>query len=58
VLRAILAMARALDLRVIAEGVENEPQRLVLTAEGCDSYQGFLRSVPLSPQAFVARALG
>ncbi|MFN5902141.1 MAG: EAL domain-containing protein, partial [Novosphingobium sp.] len=58
VMRAILAMARALDLRVIAEGVENEPQRLVLTAEGCDSYQGFLRSVPLSPQAFVARALG
>lgn len=58
VLRAIVAMARALDLAVIAEGVENEPQRLLAAAEGCHSYQGFLRSAPLPAETFLAAALG
>lgn len=56
VLRAILAMARALDLAVVAEGVENEGQRLLIAAEGCQSYQGFLRSPPLDAAAFVRLA--
>lgn len=57
VLRAIVAMARALDLKVIAEGVENEAQRLIAAAEGCDSYQGFLRSPPLAEAAFRTAAM-
>lgn len=52
VLRAIIAMARALDLQVIAEGVESEAQRLLVAAEGCKFYQGFLRSPPLAADHF------
>ena len=52
ILRAIVAMARALDLRVIAEGVESEEQRKLLAAEGCDYFQGFLRSSPLHADEF------
>lgn len=56
VLRGILAMARALGLEVIAEGVENEAQRLQIKAEGCLAYQGFLRSPPLAADDFLRKA--
>lgn len=56
VLRAIIAMAGALELKVIAEGVESEAQRALVSAEGCASYQGFLRAYPLSAEDFVALA--
>lgn len=56
VLRAIVAMAQALGLGVVAEGVESEAQRLLIAAEGCLSYQGFLRSPPLTAQAFLTEA--
>ena len=56
VLRAIVAMARALDLSVTAEGVETEAQRRIVTEEGCDSWQGYLESPPLRPEAFLERA--
>lgn len=56
VLRAITAMARALDLGVVAEGVENESQRTVLQREGAKYFQGFLRSLPVSASEFVALA--
>jgi EAL domain-containing protein (putative c-di-GMP-specific phosphodiesterase class I) len=46
VLRAITAMATALDLEVIAEGIESEPQRLAVAREGCAFYQGFVRAQP------------
>ncbi|HMO68918.1 MAG TPA: bifunctional diguanylate cyclase/phosphodiesterase [Novosphingobium sp.] len=58
VLRGIVAMARALDLDVVAEGVESEAQRAMVAAEGCASYQGFLRAAPMSVQAFGALAAG
>lgn len=54
VLRAIVAMASALDLQVIAEGVENEAQRDLASAENCAFYQGFLAAHPLSGADFVA----
>jgi EAL domain-containing protein (putative c-di-GMP-specific phosphodiesterase class I) len=44
IVRAILQMARALGMKVIAEGVETEPQRAFLQAEGCAQFQGFLFS--------------
>ena len=56
VFRAILAMAKALGLEVIAEGIENEAQRATISREGCDYYQGFLRAKPLSAIAFAALA--
>lgn len=47
ILRAIVAMARALGLKVVVEGIERESQLAVLVEEGCDTFQGFLRSAPL-----------
>jgi len=54
VLRAIVAMAKALDLSVVAEGIETEAQRLAVAREGCGSYQGFVRAQPMSEAAFLA----
>jgi diguanylate cyclase (GGDEF)-like protein/PAS domain S-box-containing protein len=45
---AIIALAHGLDLQVIAEGVETEAQRRYLLEHGCDQFQGFLFSLPLS----------
>lgn len=52
ILRAIIAMARALDLKVIAEGVEHPGQVELLAAEGADTWQGFLGSRPVDPIEF------
>ena len=54
--RAIISLAHALDLKVVAEGVETEAQMAVLTAEQCDCVQGFLFS-PGVPAAEAARLL-
>ncbi|MGE8132018.1 EAL domain-containing protein [Novosphingobium subterraneum] len=48
ILTAIVAMARALGLKIVCEGVERESQLSVLQQEGCDTFQGFLRSGPIS----------
>jgi diguanylate cyclase len=56
VLRAIVAMAGALDLKVIAEGVETEAQRAIIALEGCVTYQGFLRAQPMSGRDFLELA--
>jgi EAL domain-containing protein (putative c-di-GMP-specific phosphodiesterase class I) len=53
VLRAIVALARALDLQVIAEGIESEAQRELVAREGCRFYQGFLRAAPLESGEFL-----
>jgi EAL domain-containing protein (putative c-di-GMP-specific phosphodiesterase class I) len=45
--QAIIAMAHSLELKVIAEGVENEAQYQFLLAQGCDQYQGYFFSKPL-----------
>jgi EAL domain-containing protein (putative c-di-GMP-specific phosphodiesterase class I) len=52
----MIAMARALGLKVIAEGVETEEQLAILREEGCDLFQGFLRSGPITAEAFAALA--
>lgn len=48
IVRAIIAMAHTLGMRVIAEGVENESQLRVLRQMGCDIAQGYYFSEPLS----------
>lgn len=57
VLRAVIAMAKALGLAVIAEGVESESELEMLRAEDCDYFQGFLRSQPLGAEEFERFAL-
>lgn len=56
VLRGIVAMAQALGLEVVAEGVEREDQRAAVAAEGCTSWQGFLGARPMAAQAFLELA--
>lgn len=56
VLRAIVAMANALDLKVVAEGIESEGQRRLVEDEGCHSWQGFLKAPPLTAVQFAALA--
>jgi transcriptional regulator with GAF, ATPase, and Fis domain len=41
-------MAHTFDLRVVAEGVENETQLASLKEMGCDAVQGYLLGVPMS----------
>ncbi len=50
IVTAIISMARALGLHVIAEGVETEAQRELLTRLGCEYAQGFLFSRPVPPE--------
>lgn len=47
--RAIVALARALGLTTVAEGVESERQLAMLRELHCDAAQGFLFSRPLPP---------
>jgi predicted signal transduction protein with EAL and GGDEF domain len=49
VVTAIIALARSLGLRVIAEGVETLRQMEVLHRLGCGVMQGFLFSRPVRP---------
>ncbi|BCO25700.1 hypothetical protein MIZ03_0579 [Rhodoferax lithotrophicus] len=52
--QAIIAMAHALGMKVIAEGVETALQRDLLKAAGCDFGQGYLFSRPVAAQEFEA----
>ncbi|MCL6251377.1 EAL domain-containing protein [Altererythrobacter sp. KTW20L] len=58
VLRGIVALASALDLAVIAEGVETKAQRDAVVREGCASWQGYLgaRAVPAADFAALVAA--
>jgi EAL domain-containing protein (putative c-di-GMP-specific phosphodiesterase class I) len=47
---AVVSLARALDLRVVAEGVERAEQLEALRDVGCDAAQGFLFSAALPPE--------
>jgi diguanylate cyclase (GGDEF)-like protein/PAS domain S-box-containing protein len=55
IVSAILQMARALGMKVIAEGVETEAQRQFLLQGGCDEFQGFLFAPALDALSFERR---
>ncbi|MEO6259453.1 MAG: EAL domain-containing protein [Thermoanaerobaculia bacterium] len=52
IVSAVIGMARGLRLRVVAEGVETEPQLAFLEQEGCEEVQGYLfgRPSPTLPE--------
>jgi len=56
IVAAVVSMARALALRVVAEGVETREQLALLKSLGCDEYQGYYYSKPL-PADFLERQM-
>jgi EAL domain-containing protein (putative c-di-GMP-specific phosphodiesterase class I) len=59
VVRAMIRLARELDLKVVVEGVESTDQLALLAEWGCDLYQGFLGAGALTHEElwrFVAAA--
>ncbi|MEE3925212.1 putative bifunctional diguanylate cyclase/phosphodiesterase [Pseudomonas viridiflava] len=53
IVSAIVAVGQALNLRIVAEGVETAVQQNFLTRLGCDALQGFLLGHPLPAQRFI-----
>lgn len=47
IVEAIIALARSMNIQVVAEGVETEQQQDFLYVRGCDAMQGFLFSPPV-----------
>jgi diguanylate cyclase (GGDEF)-like protein len=54
---AMINLGQSIDLRVVAEGVENDTQFDFLKAAGCDLIQGFLLGHPMSAQAICRHLL-
>src|SRR4030095_16196266 len=50
--KAIVAMAKGLDLKVVAEGVETHDQLKFLTTLGCELAQGYLLARPMGEEAY------
>ena len=48
----IIDMCHAIGLKVIAEGVETDQERLALMYKKCDMYQGYLLSKPIPAKEF------
>jgi EAL domain-containing protein (putative c-di-GMP-specific phosphodiesterase class I) len=52
IIRAVIALARGMDIALVAEGIETDMQRDFLQREGCKIGQGYLFSKPLSADDF------
>ena len=52
IVTGIVALAKSLTLKTVAEGVETESQRAILQRLGCDHFQGYLFSKPLPADLF------
>lgn len=50
--QTIIAMAKSLKFKTVAEGVETDAQKIFLQQNGCDIFQGYLFSKPLSAEMF------
>ncbi len=51
IVKAVIAMGQALDIRVVAEGVETADQLSYLIDNGYDEVQGFWFGRPMRPEA-------
>ncbi|MGX9394091.1 putative bifunctional diguanylate cyclase/phosphodiesterase (plasmid) [Nitrobacteraceae bacterium UC4446_H13] len=54
---SLIEMARRLGLKVVAEGIEKEADRIFLRRHGCDKGQGYLFGKPMPAQIFAERFL-
>jgi diguanylate cyclase (GGDEF)-like protein len=54
--KAVIALGKALDLTIVAEGVETQAQERFLREQSCDQIQGFLFAEPLAAEHFAAFA--
>jgi diguanylate cyclase (GGDEF)-like protein len=54
VVGAIIALARDLGLRIVAEGVDDHEQLAFLRRHGCTAVQGYMNSMPLPAEACTA----
>jgi diguanylate cyclase (GGDEF)-like protein len=52
IVSAVISMARSLNLRVIAEGVETQTELVILQAQRCDEAQGYYFNRPVGPEQF------
>ncbi len=52
IVKGIIALAKSLNLKVLAEGVESKKQQDLLIAEGCDYIQGFYIGQPMKSVDF------
>jgi EAL domain-containing protein (putative c-di-GMP-specific phosphodiesterase class I) len=57
VAHAVVNLAKALGLKVVAEGVETEGQNRLLREMGCDQLQGYLFAKPMSAKAIALWAM-
>jgi EAL domain-containing protein (putative c-di-GMP-specific phosphodiesterase class I) len=53
IVRSTIDLAHALEMEVVAEGVETHAALALLTVMGCDMVQGFLISRPIALDALV-----
>ena len=56
--KAILAMAKGLDIRVVAEGVETQEQLSFVTAQGCNFAQGYFFARPADEATYLGYLKG
>ncbi len=57
IIEALLALGRALEIAVLADGVETEDQRVQLLELGCTEGQGFLFGQPLPAEEFARQTV-
>jgi diguanylate cyclase (GGDEF)-like protein len=51
IIQSVVALGHALGMKVLAEGVETDEQRVLLRLAGCDEMQGFLFAKPRPAEA-------
>jgi len=56
IVASVAKLARSLGISVVAEGVETEAQRMVLTMAGCEMLQGYLFGKPISSRELIELA--
>ena len=55
IVSAVIKIAKSMDMKTIAEGVEYQPQAEILKKMGCDYIQGYLYGKPMPPEEFQKR---